>query len=136
KRKHMRRVFFMVLVCCAVLPGAAQAQPQGIVRGFIWGVGMEDVRRYEKGVFFEREGDSLYFLERSEGQDLSIRYDFVQNRLWRVQIDYIDLHYPTPQAVLNVVMDRQAALSRRFGKPDGEELIWHDTLYRNHPEFF
>lgn len=133
---RFRMLPVLMFITILAIAGTANAQIGTIFRGFIWGVGMDDVRAYEKGIFFEQVENSLVFLENKKGRRSLIRYDFNGDKLWRAKFEYVDLHYSTSQKVLDVVIDEQAKLTRRFGKPVAENLIWKNSRYRNHPKFF
>lgn len=134
----LARMLMHWIVFALLLMGAipAQAQDGTVYRGFIWGVSMDDVRRYEWAPFFEQVGDSLVFVQELDGRRSLIQYDFNKDRLWRIKHEYVGLNYSTTDKVLDVVMEDKAMLTARFGQPVSENLAWKYPLYRNHPKFF
>lgn len=131
-----RMMPLMVFAMMLFAPLSAGAQIGTMYRGFIWGVGQDDVRAYEKAHFFEQVEDSLVFIEEVKGRRALIRYDFENDKLWRIKYEYVGLNYPTTDKVLDVVMEERANLAARFGDPVAENLVWKYSTFRNHPQLF
>lgn len=125
-------LFLMLFLAC----GAARAQ-EADFRGFIWGAGKEDVRRFERAAFYKEEGESLFFVEKADG-DLRrvIQYDFEDGKLARAQSHYPEYHETSPDPVLDKIAEETAALKDIYGAPDREELIWNDETYEYYPQFW
>lgn len=107
-------------------------------RGFVWGVGKEDVKRYEKAVFYEEKEDVLSFLERPSKKDYRrlIRYNFEKNKLVRASYEFQELIPPSPEPAVDLYEAMKAAVIRVKGKPLKEEFIWGDRLYAYYPQFW
>ncbi len=114
----IRFLLFFVFLC---LPLAAKADAVQ-VRGFIWGVGKQDVRQYEKAVFWEEGDDYLRFFEDIGNYRRVIEYDFRGNRLWRVHYDYSELTPPNPDIVMDMYYDQQRALASLYGEPSADRM--------------
>lgn len=130
----MKTVHFLLLLIALCLPFAAQAA--GIYRNFIWGAGPQDVREFEKAILYGEEDNSISFLEDKNGRRTIIYYDFTDNKLWRIRVEYFELHEANPQMILDLIMDEQKELTKIFGTPSKENMIWKDKTYRNYPQFW
>ena len=124
-----------VIIALAVLVGTSmQAKADGF-RGFIWGVSPEDVRAYEKAVYYD-DRDGLSFFEDVDGTRRIYRYDFRNDKLWRVRVSYMELHRPYTRQILDIVADAQNQLEVKYGKPVREGLVWTDNRYRRYGQLF
>jgi hypothetical protein len=125
----MRFALLFIFVLLMSFPAYAD-----VYRGFIWGNSMDDIRRYEKAAFFDEHDNSLFFTEGKGRDRILIRYDFRQDRLWRIKTEYLRPHEPRPQLVMDRVIDLQQTFSRTFGKPVSDDLVWKRNAYRRYPE--
>lgn len=95
----------------------------GIARGFIWGIPKLVVLEEERTTFMGEENGSLIYLDKIHGIRCTIIYDFYNDQLWRIRIfnekDYIDMYER-----ITDLATFQNAISRKFGTPIKEELIW------------
>ncbi len=117
------------------------AMPQtsdGIFRGFIWGVSPADVRKYETAQYYNAETGVLFFIELPSHKDYRrlIRYDFLDQKLWRAQYTLQDLNDADPNVILNLYEDFKRALVKQYGEPIQEGMIWKPSPYRDHPKFW
>lgn len=124
--------FILIFGLLFSLPAGAEV----MYRNFIWGVKAQDVREFERAAFYKEEGGSLYFIEDKADRRTNIRYDFYEGKLWRVRFDYFELSEPDPQEILNLIMAEQQELTKLYGKPTSEELLWKKKKYRDHPKFW
>lgn len=121
-------IIFMLVLVCGIAPAKAD-----VFRGFIWGVSKDDVRAYEKAVYYD-DRDGLSFFEDINGTRRIYRYDFREDGLWRVRVNYMALHRPYTQEVLDIVADQQRSLSDKYGAPAREELVWMKNRYRRYSQ--
>lgn len=128
----MIRLFLLIAALLIASPLSARAD---VYRNFIWGNTMEDVREFETGMFFDEQGESLFYITMQGKQRLLIRYDFSQNSLHYIKVEHVNPHNPDPKKVMDLLMDVQQSLTNKFGKPSEEEMVWVDPEYRNHPQF-
>lgn len=106
-------------------------------RGFVWGVGKEDVRRFERAALYKEEGGSLYFVEKAQGEMRRvIQYDFENEKLARIQTYYPEYHEASPDPVLDRIAAKTAEMSEVYGAPNRERLIWNDETYQYYPQFW
>ncbi len=132
----MRRIMFiLLLVLGAGFAGGAQAASFDF-RNFIWGVSQEDVLRFETAPFYKQEAGSVFFLEQPDGFRRLIRYDFDSNQLVRAKMEYQDLTLPDGQDILDLYVDEKTHLTKDYGTPPHEEMIWRDKTYANFPKFW
>ena len=122
-----------VLFVC--VPHARAAEPFSY-RNFIWGVNKEDVRKYEKAVFYKEEGDSLFFLLNPDRFRRLIRYDFKDDKLAAIRFEYVELRLPYSGQIIDKFYDEQKALTELYGDPASEDAFWKDKRYQNHPAYW
>ena len=121
----------LLLFLCA--PARAD---DGVFRHFVWGVSEADVMKFETATFYKKEGDSLFFLEQPDRFRRLITYDFKGGKLWRARFEYVELHDPDPQKIIDLYDGEERALEKKFGRPVSEDLLWTDRTYRNYPQFW
>jgi hypothetical protein len=126
------RIAVLLLAVWIALPAQARGD---VFRGFIWGVSPEDVRAYEKAVYYD-DRDGLSFFEDIDGARRIYRYDFRDDKLWRIRVSFMELHRPYTQQVLDMIADEQNRLERKYGKPVREGLVWTDNTYRRYGQLF
>lgn len=107
-------------------------------RGFVWGVGKEDVKRYEKAVFYQEDAHSLTFLEKPSAYDYRrlVRYVFDNNKLVSASYEFQELIPPSPEPAIDLYEAMKAAITAGKGKPEREEFLWGDRLYAYYPQFW
>lgn len=125
-----------ILILLTILLMPLSAQAAGVYRNFVWGVSPQDVRTFEKAIFYKQDDTSLFFLEEKDGRRTLIRYDFKDDKLWRIRFDYVELYTPKSLVVFDLVMAEQDGLTKLFGPPAKEDLIWADKKYRDFPKFW
>jgi hypothetical protein len=129
--------FLPILMLCVLLCGfAAPAMAQSAYRNFIWGVSPQDVKKFEKAAFYKEENGSLYFLEMRNKTRVLLRYDFQDGKLWRARHEYVELFNSTPHNLLSNILAEEESLSKIYGSPVRQQLIWKDDLYKNYPQFW
>lgn len=131
----LRSAILFLLALIVAIPAMAQSAPAPF-RGFIWGVSPEDVRHFEKAIFYKEDKGSLLFLDQPDEFRRLIRYDFDGGKLWRARYDYVELTLPNSAAVMDRVADLERELTSQYGKPSKQELIWKNRLYANYPQFW
>lgn len=125
--------FFLMIAL--TLPALAADVPKG-PRNFIWGVSPQDVRTFEKAIFYQEKDNALEFLEDKKGRRILIRYEFLENKLWKISMEYVELYDVDYATMFDLVMAEQADLASVYGKPTNEELAWKSKKYKNHPKFW
>lgn len=131
----LKSALLFLLVFLMAMPAMAQSAPAPF-RGFIWGATPQDVRHFEKGVFYKEDKGSLFFLEQPDEFRRMIQYDFDNGKLWRARYDYLEFNIPNSAAVMDVFTDLEWALTAQYGKPTKQELIWRSRMYRDYPQFW
>ena len=116
--------------------GAPGLPPDGVFRNFIWGVSMQDVREFESANIMEEGENRLVFIEKPDNVTRLVTYDFIKNRLWRTKYEYVELHSPDTQSVMDVFVGVQTELSRQFGAPVRQETFWQDDRFKYYPQFW
>ena len=124
-------IFFAVLMVCF----AASAKAADF-RGFIWGVSKEDVRKYERAIFYKEEGDSLYFLLQPDYFRRLIRYDFKDGKLFRARYEYVELFTPQSLDIIARYLDLKDKVSKEYKMQPVEDLEWRDKTYANYPQYW
>lgn len=144
----MIRILLLSLTAILAFAPCAQAQEASVFipdfkagadfRGFVWGVGKEDVKRYESAVFYEEKDNQISFLEKPSRKDYRrlIRYNFEKNKLVRASYEFQELIPPSPEPAVDLYEAMKAAVIRAKGKPLKEEFIWGDRLYAYYPQFW
>ena len=122
---------FAIIMSISVHSMAVDAQ--GIVRGFVWGVSLEDVKNFETARLLETYEGALFYRDTIEKRDVLISYEFADNKLWRVRLDYQD-DYSDPQEYIRLLLDLQMMLEGRFGQATKENFLWHNDRERNFPQ--
>ena len=105
-------------------------------RGFVMGVGKEDVLKYEKLAFYKEEGNKLFYLSKPDYFRRLFEYDFRSNKLWRIQYSYVEYTYPNAQSIVNDYYAEYAALKQAYGEPALEAPQWKNKKYYDYPEFW
>jgi hypothetical protein len=128
----------VMVLCLASVQAFAQAQaPNDPFRGLVWGLSKDDVRGFETAALLEESETSLTYTEQDKNDAFAvIEYSFEQGRLWKIDWALSGYHTPTPDEALNRALDFENSLNRIFGAPSEKNVIWGDTLYKNHPKFW
>lgn len=121
-------IFVISMLLLFTAPALAQDEP--VFRNFIWGVGKEDVRAFETARWYKEEGSSTFYVEKPDRFRRTIRYDFRNGKLWRAYYGYNDLHFSNTQKVFDEGVKEQLRLTKIYGKPAKEEILWIRTRYR------
>ena len=125
-------VFVTLLLVMFALPAVAEIKP--VFRNFIWGVGKDDVRAFESARLYKEEVNSLYFVEKPDTFNRTIRYDFRDGKMWRAYYGVTELHYPDPMNIFQEGAKMQVALEKIYGEPSAEEILWIRERYRPYPQ--
>ncbi len=115
---------------------SAPAQAATSYRNFVWGVSPADVKKFESAINYDdKDGTLSFFEDTSVGRNV-IRYDFRDDKLWRIRVGYQELHRPYINQILDIAADEQAKLTKKFGKPVNEKLVWKDLWYKRYAKLF
>lgn len=125
----------LVLTVLLALPASAMAQGKPVFRNFIWGVSPQDVRKFETAMYYD-DKDGLTFFEDTAIGRVIYRYDFRDDKLWRIRKEYMQFDRPTTKAVLDIVSDEKAKLEKKYGKPVRDDLFWIDRSWRRYGPYF
>lgn len=122
----------LIFVALLLFPFSAQAvYPLQPMRGFIWGVGMEDVRAAEAGVPAGEDENNLFYMDElslprtyrpgetaPERQvfKMLIQYHFTRNRLDQVRYDFVLTGITHPAQVMDRAMTVQLWLDTAFAQ--------------------
>lgn len=136
--------FFFFLVCIYTLPaGAVDDAPlpsngpaNGDVRNFVWGVGREDVKQYEKGMYFDEQDNALFFLDYIHEARSLITYEFYKDKLYRVRIDF-QKRFTDEQKHMDMYYDVQREIEEQLGPPVDTEFLWlGKQRYKDRPDYW
>ena len=111
---------------------------QSDFRGFVWGVSMQDVRKFEKAAFYKEEGDSLYYLEQLSKTDFvrHIRYDFAGDKLVGARYELKNMAFSSPETAVDVYDSIKSKIDRARRVKGEESFVWRNKTYLNYPEFW
>lgn len=130
------RLLMLTLLFFGLCAGSAMAQGiKPVYRNFIWGASPEDVRKYETAMFYD-DSNGLSFFEDTNIGRMVYRYDFNGGKLWRIRVQYMEFHRPSPKAALDVVADEKQKLEKQYGTPVRDGLVWKDSTWRNAAPWF
>lgn len=104
------------------------------VRGFIWGLPPDIIKKEEKGTFVQEDPDgTLYYVDRARGIKFSITYEFKDNKLYKVQMFSVE-KYSVPQKRIDDLIKIKRDLDQRFGEPIKEDFNWVKDYNKKHPD--
>lgn len=103
----------------------------GDIRGFVWGVKPEDVRKFEQGTFFEEVEGNLFYLDYIARQRTLIEYGFFDKKLWRARLDFQNPFNDSEQSIQEF-QKVQAILDERYG-PSQLDMNWINETYKGFP---
>ena len=131
----MKTVLFLIALMLVAAPQALAAGKTMVYRNFIWGVSKEDVRRYEKAVFYKEEGNSLYFLLKPDRFRRMIRYDFKGDKLTGIRFEVVEYREAISGNVVNMFYDVEKELTGFYGPPKSE-AFWKNKRYQKYPAYW
>ncbi len=105
----------------------------GDFRGFVWGLDRNSVREFETAEFLGPIEDVLVYRGKDFGFKSYIQYYFYGEKLGRAIVLYND-NNSNPQDYLNDYISVQNKISRLYGPPTSDNVIWNDDNYRDDPE--
>lgn len=134
----MKFVVTFALMIIFTVPAMAQ---EATVRGFIWGLPKDIVKENEAGRYVDEEsylvdGDTheiVFFRDKIRGLFTNIGYEFINDKLWRVQI-FVENRYVEQQDMIGDLLTVQTDLNARFGAPKVEEMKWLNKRNLNYPD--
>lgn len=150
----MKPVFLFVLIMLAFVPHAraqeastpkaqpVAALPSGIFDGiatyrtFIFGIGKEQIRAYEKAAFYEEDENSLSYLYKPDYFRRLITYTFSNNKLVGARHEIVELHLPNSSRIVDMFYDEQKRLTEWYGEPVKTELFWKNKRYEKYPAYW
>jgi len=136
----MTRIFMIsicIVLCFVSFPAQSSPMNDDFFRGLVWGLSKQDVRGFEKAALFSEDEASLTYTEADQRDAFAvIGYAFEQGKLWQITWGLSGYHTPTPDEAFNRALDLQNALTRVFGAPKEQQVVWGDPLYKNHPKFW
>lgn len=128
------RFIFIALTIFAVsasfVTSSIAQEVSPVFRGFVWGVSPAEVKKFEKAVFYDDRNGLSFFEDTKKGR-IVYRYEFNDEKLWRIHARYMDFHRTTKRAALDAVIDEKLQLEKKYGKPVRDDLVWLDSAYRN-----
>jgi hypothetical protein len=129
----------IILISAALLSSMAFSQeapapPQRDFRAVTWGMVKEDVKAAEKdGVFYaDADGKLAYNVSLGDRKAL-LGYIFNDGKLIRAKYIFLDPHANKNDFTIDFSSVDQI-LTEKYGKPDSNQPIWKDSLYKNDPE--
>lgn len=144
------RLFFLALLLLTFDHGPAVAQQplteeeqnlleknlDGAFRGFIWDIPKTVILEEETATFVgaqdTEEGDILFYLDYIEGLRCTIGYEFKDNKLWRIKV-FNEEEYPDRKKLIDDLAKIQESISKRFGSPIKEDLLWKNKAEQAYP---
>ena len=146
----MRLLFFTLLLFAVGHHTATAQQPlteeeqklleknlDGAFRGFIWDIPKTVILEEETATFLgaqnTEEGDILFYLDYIEGLRCTIGYEFKDNKLWRIKV-FNETEYPDRMRMVHDLAKIQQSISKRFGKPIKEDLLWNNKAEQAYPD--
>ena len=131
----MRFLVLILLSFFVAFPACAQDMV-GDVRNFIWGVSKDDVKKFEKVILFEDVDNALFFIDDWDDVKILVGYEFQDDKLFRVSIDFQKPNYPDPAKAVEFYVTRELELDKTLGVKGQQETIWNDYYYANMPNHF
>ncbi len=129
----MKQILTYIALILFSFPAHAE---EGYVRGFIWGIGKEDVKKFERVVLFEELENTLFFIDEWDGVKTLIGYEFWEDQLIRASISFQKENYPNPSDAIAFYVAREFDLNDALGSKGEQEVIWKDYHYENMPNHF
>jgi len=145
----MRILFTAVLVALSIHLSAAQGvestqepvQPSPKApdfRGAYWGMSKAQIRKSETAKFFTemtdlgavKGRDSLNYIGKVLDREVLIIYVFMNDKLVRTQYRFSAEH-TNKFGYLDDYHVVSKALTEKYGKPDEDEMIWKDPLFKS-----
>lgn len=110
------------------------------VRGFVWGLGRDLVRDNEFSEFLGANENVLVYRGKDFGFQAFLQYYFYgeplrDGKLGRAEIIYNDMN-SNPQDYLNDYIKVQDQISKIFGAPSSENIIWKDDRFQDDEEMW
>jgi len=135
----------LLFICLIFIPYTAFAQSDGgaqedfdksrsHMRSFMWGVGAEDIRIYEPDDFFGEHDGTLTFRGFHEGLPAYVAYYFLNDRFWKLRVDF-NAEYSRGKQAIDDYLDIRARLEQRHGEYS-ESLTWFDESLKSDPEYW
>ena len=133
---NLRLLVLLALSVVALCGASSGAEAATDIRGFVWGVTKEEVRRFEKATFYKEEGDSLFFLEQPDYFRRMVRYDFREGKLFRMRYEYLEFFMPEANDVIGRYIDLKHSLEEKYKTPAKDEMVWKDKTYLRFPQYW
>ncbi len=132
-----KMLFALIFItfCLMSFPVVAQEEG-GDVRNFIWGVGKEDVKKFERVILFEEVENALFFVDEWAEEKVLIGYEFWDDKLIRTSIDVQKSNYPDPGDAVAFYVAREYELNEKLGVEGKQETIWKNDYYAKMPNHF
>lgn len=105
----------------------------GDIRGFVWGLDRNSVREFESAEFLGPIENALVYKGKDFGFKSYIQYYFYEDKLGRAIVLYNDKN-SNAQDYLNDYISVQSKISKLYGPPVSDNVVWNDKRYQDDPE--
>jgi len=107
-------------------------------RQVIWGMSQEQVKEIEKDEFVQKQYskstglDILAYKGQAGGFECLIAYYFAENQLVEGRYVFMEKH-SNRNLYIDDFKNIKNSLIEKYGKPEGDNVIWRDDLYKDNP---
>lgn len=141
--------FFVIIFALLIFPLCASAQEDrtvvpkidelsetpNTVRGFVWGVTVDDIKEYEKGKFLGEDGELIYYEGEMFSETVALTYEIIDEELNAMQA-VIRKFFSRPQDRIDMMLSIKEQISEEYGEPIEENFIWSDNREKYYPQFW
>jgi hypothetical protein len=123
-----------LLLCFLAVSVSGQTQSPADFRKVSWGMTREQVKAVESSKLFKEDERGLFYTSELSGFGaVMIGYIFAQGKL--VRASYVsEVRHTNSNAFIDDFKTIGSILSEKYGKPESDDVVWLDDLYKDDPD--